>query len=51
MLKRDLCGCFSLLTREFAAVRGSGFGAALLSTVCEGDDVSVNAITLCLRGV
>lgn len=32
-------------------MRGSTFGAALLSIIGEGDDVSVNAITLCLRGV
>lgn len=51
MLKQDLRGYFSLLTREFAKVCGLTFGAALLSIIHEGDDVSINAITLCPRGI
>lgn len=47
MLKRDLCGRFSLLTR---AVRGSTFGAALLSINREGDDVSVKRDNIVSEG-
>lgn len=47
MLKRDLCGRFSLLIR---AVRGSTFGAALLSMIREGDDVSVKCDNIVSEG-